>query len=459
MRDVFIPRPYQPIAVNHIYEHKRSGLFLPMGMGKTTATAKALVDLSCVEDIFPALILAPLRVARDTWPEAFARWDIFDGVGISPVIGDNAQRMRALRKSSEFYSTNFENIPWLVEKLEGEWPFKSVIVDESTKLKGFRLKQGTQRARALARFAHSKVRRWVNLTGTPSPNGLKDLWGQTWFLDGGQRLGRTFTAFTQRWFRPDYSGFGIEPLPHAQAEIMALIADICLSMEAKDWFDIKEPIVNDIYVDLPFRARDIYKRMEKEMFAEIEGHGVEAFNAASRTGKCLQLANGAAYVEGTNDRWVDVHDAKIEALESIIEEANGMPVMCAYNFVSDRVRLLKHFKGSVDLATKEGLAKFKAGKAALGIGHPASIGHGIDGLQNVTNILAFFGHDWNYENYAQIIERIGPVRQLQAGLDRPVFIHHIIARDTVDELVMKRRDGKRSVQDILMEALKERKPR
>lgn len=192
------------------------------------------------------------------------------------------------------------------------------------------------------------------------------------------------------------------------------------------------------------------------MFLELQGHEIEAFNAASKTQKLLQLCNGAAYIEGDNKKWVETHTAKIEALETIIEEAAGMPVLCAYNFVSDRARLLHHFPGAVDLATPEGLKKFKAGNARLGIGHPASIGHGIDGLQNVTNIIAFFGVDWNLETRAQIIERVGPVRQMQAGLNRPCFIYNIIARGTVDEMVLKRIDTKREVQDLLMEALKSR---
>lgn len=194
------------------------------------------------------------------------------------------------------------------------------------------------------------------------------------------------------------------------------------------------------------------------MFAEIEGHEVEAFNAAARTNKCLQLANGAAYVgEAPATEWVEVHDAKIDALDSIIEEAAGMPVIVAYNFKSDLARLKKHFPKGVDLSTVAGMKQFKAGEAPLGFAHPASLGHGVDGLQNVTNILAFFGVNWDLELHDQIIERIGPVRQMQAGFNRPVFLHYILARKTVDFLVRERLIGKRGVQDILLEAMKYRR--
>ncbi len=451
------PRPYQHLIVDHIINTPRCGVWAGMGLGKTSATLMALDLLSLVEDVYPALVIAPLRVAQTTWPDEVAKWEEFKHLRVMPVTGSEDERKLALTKLAAIYTINYENLPWLQEYLGDAWPFKTVIADESTKLKGFRLSQGTKRARALARVAHTKVTRFVELTGTPSPNGLADLWGQSWFLDAGVRLGRTFDAFRQRWFQKSFDDYSIQPLPHAQGEIQGKLSDLCLSLNAKDWFDLREPIVNTIYVDLPPKARVKYREMERQMFMELEGHEVEAFNAASRTMKCLQLANGAAYVGEDAEKWVEVHDEKIQALEDIIEEAAGMPVMVAYHFRSDRERLLSRFPSAVDLATAEGLRRFKEGRAPVGIGHPGSIGHGIDGLQNVTNILAFFGHDWNLENYTQIIERIGPTRQMQAGHDRPVFIHHIVARDTVDELVMARRESKREVQDILMEAMKHRK--
>jgi hypothetical protein len=450
--------------IEHILEHPRAGVFAGMGTGKTGGTLAALHQLALVDDR-PILVTAPLRVAEDTWPDAVRKWSTFSDFDVLPIIGGAKHRAhmvdRALRHSGGALATiNYENLPWLVERLESQkkpWPFRTVVADESTKLKGFRLRQGTQRARALGTVAHKHVDRFIELTGTPSPRGLEDLWGQVWFLDGGQRLGRTFSAFTQRWFRPSFSGYGIEPLEHAQEDIQARIADICLSINAADYFDLREPVRNIIPVKLPAKARGLYRDMENKMFAEIDGHEVEAFNAAAKSMKCLQLANGAAYVDENAEKWVEVHDAKILALESVVEEAAGMPVLVAYHFRSDLARLMKAFPGALNVGTAEGLREAKKGKGRVWLGHPASMGHGVDGLQEHTNIMAFFGLNWNMEEHLQIIERIGPTRQMQAGFDRPVFVHYIVAEGTVDELVLQRIETRRSVQDILLEALKKRR--
>lgn len=278
-----------------------------------------------------------------------------------------------------------------------------------------------------------------------------------WFLDKGKRLGRSFSAFTQRWFRAGYTGYGVEPLPHAQAEIQEAVRDICITIDAKDWFDLREPIVNTIYVDLPPVARKLYDAMEAEMFMEIANTPpVEAANAADRTMKCLQLANGAVYVgEDEDRRWVPVHDVKIQALQEVVEEAAGMPVLVAYHFKSDLARLLKAFpKAGRHLdQDPQTVRDWNAGRIRVLFAHPASAGHGLS-LQDGSNILVFFGHNWNLEEFLQMIERLGPTRQMQAGHDRPVFLHHIVARNTVDEVVMARRESKRQVQDLLLEYMK-----
>jgi SNF2 family DNA or RNA helicase len=454
-RREFTPRPYQALITNHILETDRCAAWAGMGMGKTTSTLNGIDTLLMCESS-PVLVLAPLRVARTTWPEEARKWEHLRNVHVMPVVGSEAERLMALRQDASVYTTNYENLPWLVEHFGERWPFRTVVCDESTKLKGFRLRQGTQRAKALGRIAHTKVKRFVELTGTPSPNGLQDLWGQAWFLDQGVRLGRTFDGFKQRWFRPSHNGFGVEPLPHAQAEIQDKLRDLCITVDAKDWFDLRDPIVNNIYVDLPIRARQLYADMEKQMFMELDGHEVEAFNAASRTVKCLQLANGAAYVGEGSAEWKEVHDAKLQALDDIVEESAGMPILVAYNFKSDLARLKATFpKGRALDADPQTIRDWNAGKIPLLFAHPASAGHGLN-LQDGGNILVFFGHDWNLENRLQIIERIGPTRQKQAGHDRPMFIHNIIARDTVDELVMARVETKREVQDILLDAMKQK---
>lgn len=458
-RRPFTPRPYQHLMTAHVLDVPRCGLWAGMGLGKTVATLTALDALFLAGEDRPALVVAPKRVAKNVWPAEAEKWAHLRQIEVSPVVGTERERLVALHRPASVFTINYDNLVWLDQVVGHRWPFGTVVADESTKLKGFRLRQGTVRARALAQQAHKTVRRWINLTGTPSPNGLADLWGQTWFVDGGVRLGRSFEAFKQRWFQAVPGGDGytqIKPLPFAQEQIQDRLRDVCLSLDPKDWFDLREPIVNTIVVDMPSKARDLYRKMEREFFIELEGTPIEAFNSASKSMKCLQLANGAIY---TDDRgnWKGVHDAKLEALEDIVEEAAGMPVLCAYQFKSDLARILKAFpKARVLDADRRTEDDWNAGRIPLLVAHPASAGHGLN-LQDGGNIIAFFGHWWNLEEYQQIIERIGPVRQAQAGHDRPVFIHHIVARDTLDELVMLRRETKREVQDILLEAMKGRR--
>lgn len=451
----FTPRPYQTLITNHILDVPRCAVWAGMGLGKTTATYNAL-DIIILAEGGPVLVVAPLRVARSTWPDEAKKWAHLSHLRVMPIVGSEAERRMALSIAADVYTTNFENLPWLIEHYGERWPFEVVVIDEATKLKGFRLRQGTQRAKALGRVAHTRIKRFIELTGTPSPNGLTDLWGQAWFLDAGARLGRTFDGFKQRWFRPAFDGYGVQPFDHTQGEIQDKLRDLCITIDAKDWFNLREPIVNNIYVDLPIKARKLYQDMEKEMFMQLEEFEVEAFNAAARTIKCLQVANGAAYVGDTPGEWREIHDMKLQALDEILEEAAGMPVLVAYNFKSDLARLRQAFpKGRVLDADPQTIADWNAGRIPVLFAHPASAGHGLN-LQDGGNILVFFAHDWNLENRLQIIERIGPTRQMQAGHDRPMFIHNIIARETVDEMVLERVETKREVQDILLQAMKQK---
>lgn len=459
-------RPYQKIIISHILRHKRCNIFASMGMGKTVSTLTALTDLNLVDDVFPVLILAPLRVAKNTWPDEVRDWAHLRHLRVSPIIGDTAARTRAINTKADIYTCNYDNLVWLVEHFGERWPFVTVVADESTRLKNFRTKQGGVRTAALAKVAHTRIRRFVNLTGTPCPNGLIDLWGSNWFVDAGRRLGRTFSAFKERWFQRSFDGYGVTAMKHAQKEIEAAMKDVSLTVDAKDWFDLEDPIVVHRYVQLPIRARQLYKDMENDMFMELEGHEVEVFTAVAKTQKLLQVASGAVYVdpltESDEDRrhskeWKVVHDAKLDELESIIEEAAGMPVLVAYHFKSDLARLQKRFpKGRVLDSSSATQKAWNEGKIPVLFAHPASAGHGLN-LQHGGNILVFFSHNWDLEQRLQIIERIGPVRQLQSGYDRPVFIYNIIAQDTADEMVMARVEGKKEVQDIFLEAMKDRK--
>lgn len=471
-------REYQHIIHDHIVDVPKGAVWAGMGMGKTGSTLTAIHTLIELGMTSPVLVLAPKRVAQSTWPQEVKEWEHLRNLAVMPIVGSEKERMMALKYDCPIYSTNYENIPWLVEHYGDRWPFRMVVSDESTKLKSFRGSvqtsakgtefvrgEGGMRSRALAKVAHSKISRFVELSGTPAPNGLKDLWGQLWFLDAGQRLGRTYGAFKQRWFRASYDGYGIDPVDSAQDEIQDRLRDICLTVHAKDWFDLENPIVSNRYVELPIRARNLYADMEKNMFMQMGEHSVEAFNAAAKTQKLLQLSNGAVYLDPDADsdyhprakEWKEIHDAKIQALEEIVEEASGMPVLVAYHFKSDLARLLRAFSKSRELDDNPAtIADWNAGKIPVLLAHPASSGHGLN-MQHGGNILVYFSHDWNLENRDQILERIGPVRQLQSGYKRPVFIYNIIARDTMDEMVIERVNTKRSVQDILLEAMKRRK--
>lgn len=449
--------------VEHIEAHERAAVFAAMGAGKTAATLTALDNLELTDPTGPTLVLAPRLVARSTWPNELEKWDHLAGKRAVPIVGSVDQRKRALRDgSADIYTMNYENLPWLLERVGVNWPFRKVVADELTKLKSFRLGGGGgSRAKALGRVAFSHVHRFVGLTGTPAPNGLKDLWGQLWFVDRGQRLGRTYGAFRDRWFQTGYDGFSLQPLPFAQEQIQDAIKDVCLTIDPKDYIDIDEPIVTPVEVELEGRARGLYREMEQRMFVELMSDGlgaveVEAVNAAARTMKCLQITSGFLFTDDKGS-YETLHDAKLDALEQIIEQANGMPVVVAYHFVPDLVRLKKRFPyGKTPDELGPNVEKeWNSGKHSLLFAHPASLGHGLN-LQDAGNILAFYGLWWDLEQHQQIIERIGPLRQYQAGHPRAVFLYYLLAKGTVDELVFARLMSKKSVQDILLDAMKEK---
>lgn len=466
MRRPFTPRPYHGLAMDHLARVPRSAIFAKPGMGKSVM---ALTFLDYLHNVWgesrPSLVLAPLRVAQDTWANEAGKWAHLSGIEVVPIVGTTEQRKAALRRQAPVYTTNYDNLVWLNDQFKTKpWPFATVVADESTKLKSFRLRQGGVRAQALAKVAHKHVERWINLTGTPASNGLEDLWGQTWFLDAGQRLGRTFSAFQDRWFgmrnrKHEKSGKTYTErvvFPGAQDEIQQRLADICLTLDPSDWFDLKEPIVNMIEVEMPAGARAQYREMERELFTMIAGNEVEAMSAAAKSQKCLQMANGAVYLED-GKTWVECHTEKLDALEELAAETGDDPLLVAYQFKSDLARLRKRFPDALVLAETGGMAAAMRGEGKIWLGHPQSMGHGVDGLQHHCNTIVFFAQDWNLEQHDQVLERVGPMRQLQAGKNRPVFVHYIVARNTIDELVMARRASKRSVQDLLLQYLKGRK--
>lgn len=775
----FTPREYQNVAMEFIRSNPRCNLWAGMGLGKTV-TCLTYLDIlyNIVGDDRPTLVLAPLRVAKNTWPDESKKWAHLSGLQVVSATGTPAERSAALMQDAPVVCTNYDNLVWLKDwyaKRKKPWPFRRVIADESTRLKSFRLRQGGVRAQALGQVAHSEVKEWISLTGTPSPNGLKDLWGQQWFIDAGQRLGRTYSAFQERWFRPVKRGQFADwtPCDYAQDQIHERLADCSLTIDPKDWFDLKDPIVNIIEIELPKSARAKYKDLEKEMFTQLEsGAEVTVLNAAgltlkclakgtevltdagwlhienvtarhriwdgiewvnsfgsvfngykttvecwgihvtpdhlmlttqgwhqakdilngksskrlkrknvrlpdshmprrvnaldpkntsnlesplhlwktfntcsdffnrqisgfkkilwlsprrnvdrcleiSRNGQapgvddmaqhevsmhqpkrqrleklrstrhnclcrvgvrffqllerhganlgawfnlradqqrwqllpgelpvgyrespeqqqknqchhrnsrrkndssakcntvpplsnhdsqknstrgngtgptvpapvydivncgprnrfvvrnpegvaaiahnCLQLANGALYLPPEQygpDKAEEIHDEKLQALGSVVAESGGAPILVAYHFKSDLARLQRTFpQGRAFDSNPETLASWNMGRIPLLFAHPASAGHGLN-MQHGGNTIVFFGQWWNLEEHDQIIERIGPVRQKQSGYDRPVFIHYIIAKGTVDEVVMARRSSKRNVQDLLLNYMRGKK--
>ena len=451
----FKPRPYQTIAFEFLRTHPRCNLFMTMGTGKTSTVLTYIVE-SGLDLTDKILIIAPLRVARDVWPEEAAKWDHLSHLNIVPIIGTPRERLRALDVQSSIHSINFENIEWLVDHVGGKWPWSMVVFDEASKLGGFRTRQGTFRTAALARVAHTRVKRWINLTGTPTPNGLTSLWGIQFFVDAGVALGRSYSAFINRWFAkaPNAGQFAaVIPQPFAQRQIETVLKATTMSVNAADWFDLTAPVVTDVWVDLPPAAHRQYKTMERRFFTELSDSVRIAPTSAVKSNCCLQLANGALYRE--DHTWDWVHDEKIDALRSIVEEAAGEQVLCAYSFQSDLVRLSQAFPRARVLASADRTVvdDWNAGRVPLLFAHPKSAGHGLN-LARGGHILVYFGQDWNLEDFEQIAERIGPTRQAQLGRKTVVFHYHIMARGTLDTVVKMRREGKMTVQAALMAAMK-----
>lgn len=468
----YTPRPWQPQMTEHMLRVPRANVFAGMGSGKTAATLEALAILLLFGVVRRILIIGPKRVARDTWRDAICSFgQSFAWMTIAVAIGDEKKRRAAIQAGCHITAINFDNLDWLVDNYGPDWPFDMVVVDESTKLRGLRVSiqthkksgkkwlagQGASRAKALARVAHTRVHRWVNLTGTPALAGLEALWGPTWFLDAGHRLGNSFTAFSHRWFRSvpgsDPQKQVIEPMPFAEEQIRNAIRDITLVVDIKDYVDVGEPQENVIYVDLPAPAQRQYDEMARELATEIEGQVIEAFSAGTKSQKLLQIASGAAYTDDQGT-WALVHDEKIEALKSVVEEALGMPLLVFYHFKSDLARIRKAFPKARTLDDKGAKEDFEAGRLQMLVVHPASAGHGVDGLQHGTSQCVFFSTNWSAENDAQAIERIGPTRQMQSGYDRPVTVHRIVARDTVEESAMYRLRSRVSVDEALRQGLK-----
>jgi len=430
-----------------IRERPYAGLFLDMGMGKTAVALTVANELLYDSfDVRKVLVIAPKKVAEDTWSRETAKWDHLRHLRISKVLGSREQRFAALAREADIYVINRENVVWLVETLGAEWDFDMVIVDELSSFKNHRAK----RFRAL-RKVRPLIKRLIGLTGTPVPNGYMDLWAEVYLLDRGERLGKTITQYRNQYF---YSvmlpGFQLYKLrAGAEDEINERVADICLSMKAKDYLKMEEPLRIDVPVVLSNREMGRYKTMERDAVLAVMDHEIVGVNAAAVTTKLLQMANGAVYDD--RGQVAHIHDQKLERLAELVEGANGRPVLVFYSFKHDRDRIKQHLKTEVrELQTPEDIEDWNAGRIPVLLAHPASCGHGLN-LQGGGNIIIWFGLPWSLELYQQATARLH--RQGQA---EGVVIYHLIAEGTVDEEVLRVLQGKGRTQEEFLEAIKAR---
>lgn len=412
----------------------------------TLTAVKALLEDFAVSKV---LVVAPLRVAATVWAEEALKWDHLQDLRIVKVLGDARTREAALREDAEIYVINRENIPWLVDHQAKTkvWPFDMLVLDELSSFKSSK----AERFKALRRVLPA-VRRVVGLTGTPAPNGLLDLWSQIYLLDKGERLGRTITSYRDRWFIPGHRNgmvvYNWVPIRGASAEIYSRIGDICMSMTAEDYLQMPDRVDITIPVKLSEKARRAYDTLEKDLVLPMRGETITAQNAAVLAGKLLQIANGAVYTE--DHKWQLVHDTKLDALEDLIEAANGEPVLVYYAYQHDEERICRRFPQAVRLKGYDEVQRWNAGEIPLLIAHPASAGHGLN-LQRGGHILVWFGLTWSLEQYQQANARL-----YRQGQDKPVKIYHLVAQDTVDEGVAKILTGKAERQDALIDAVKAR---
>ena len=452
---IFKPHAYQRHCIDRIIETKKLGLFLDMGLGKTVTTLTAIKELKYNRfRVRKVLVIAPKKVAEGTWTREAAKWDHTNMLRVSPVLGSQAKRIRALNTLADLYIINRENVVWLVDYYRNSWPFDMVIVDESSSFKS----HSAKRFKALASVG-DHIDRLVELTGTPSPNGLADLWSQVYLLDSGERLGKRYTHFRERYFQPDKRGadgmvYSYEAKPGTEGAILEKISDICVSMKAEDYLQLPDVTYHEIPVVLDPKALNAYTELERRMILELpeDESDISVTSAAALSNKLLQLANGAVYDE---DRTVhEIHGCKIEAFLELIESLQGKPALVFYNYQHDRERILKALAGSKlrirELKKPQDEDDWNARKIDILLTHPASSAYGLN-LQQGGNHVIWFGLTWNYELYTQANKRLH-----RQGQTEKVIIHHLVCSGTRDEDVMQALQRKDDVQNWVMESLKAR---
>ncbi|APM39947.1 SNF2-related protein [Clostridium kluyveri] len=439
------PHDYQRFVTKFILENPIAAVLLDMGLGKSVITLTAIFDL-CLDsfEVSKVLVIAPLRVARDTWPAEIKKWNHLKGLTYSVAIGSGIQRKSALMQKANIYLINRENVDWLINESGLTFDYDMVVIDELSSFKSYQAK----RFKSLLKV-RPKVKRIVGLTGTPSSNGLMDLWAEFRLLDMGKRLGRFITHYRSNFFDPDKRNqhivFSYKPKVGVEDAIYRLISDITISMKSTDYLKMPECVINEVGVTLSEKEQKAYNSLKQDLVLSLKGEGIDAVNAAALSNKLCQMANGAVYSE--DKRVFEIHDKKLDALEDLIESANGKPVLVAYWFKHDLERIEKRFKVR-EIKTSADITDWNNGEIEVAVIHPASAGHGLN-LQAGGSTLIWFGLTWSLELYQQTNARLW-----RQGQNETVVIHHIITKGTIDEDVMKALKRKGKVQSDLIDAVK-----
>lgn len=442
---------YQETAAEHIVKNPFCGLFMEMGLGKTISTLTAVARLLEDLDVTRVLVIAPKRVAESVWSMEVSEWKHTKDLTVSKIAGNEKQRLLALKKDADLYTIGRDNVSWLCGLYGGSMlPFDMCIIDESSSFKN----HASIRFKSLKKVQPC-FKRVVILTGTPAPNGLIDLWSQIYLLDRGERLGRFITRYRQDYFNRSYSGYGYEIRKGAEKMIHNQISDICMSMKAEDYLELPERVDNVIPIEFPGALQSKYNKFEKERVLELlesqnEGEEISALNAAALSNKLLQFANGALYDE--NKKAHPIHNLKLDAVEEIIESAGGNPVLIAWTYRSDMLRLKERLKRHKprELKTEQDIRDWNKGKIHILLMHPASGGHGLN-LQKGGNIIVWFGQTWSLELDQQFNARLH-----RQGQTKSVVVNRLVACDTIEQDVLKALKRKAEGQDGLMEAVKTR---
>ena len=446
----YSPHKYQSFATDFIISHPSAAILLDMGLGKSVITLSAIFDL-CLDSFLvrKVLVIAPLRVARDTWPTEIEKWDHLRDLSYSVAVGTEMERKAALMQKVSVYIINRENVTWLIEESGLPFDYDMVVIDELSSFKSYQAK----RFRSLLKVRPS-VKRMVGLTGTPSSNGLMDLWAEYRLIDMGERLGRYITHYRNRYFAPDKRNgqvvFSYKPLPGAEAEIYERISDITISMRSRDYLQLPDCLFNEVRVELSEKEHEVYDTLRDDLVVSLGDNDIDAGNAAALANKLSQMANGAVYADG--DKAVRIHDRKLDALEDLLEAANGKPVLVAYWYKHDLERIEERLHGLhipfSRMDSSDSIARWNRGELPVALIHPASAGHGLN-LQYGGSTFIWFGLTWSLELYQQANARLW-----RQGQTDTVVIYHIITKGTIDERIMRALKAKDKAQSALIDAVK-----